>query len=212
MVASMNDFLPPNATKLERDVSETFTSISNIPNPISTIYNVDTCPEHLLPWLAWALSVDFWDSSFSTAQKRQSIKKSFEIHLKKGTVASLEYALKILNITFDITEWFENGGDPYTFILNVYADSSFENNGVIITDVIAEKVVQIVQQTKPVRCHGQINVGARLNSDMPMASNANILPYTHLTAECEASRDFDGAIALLNNMNILTYCHFSMEA
>lgn len=207
-----NHLLPPNATELEKNISITLDRISNVPIDIQKIYNPDECPEFLLPWLAWALSVDFWDADFTEAQKREAIKRSHEIHKHKGTVASLEYALGILNITFDIEEWFEHDGEPHTFTLNAWADSSFEDNGVIITDVISQKVVNIVQKTKPVRSHATINIGARSNQDMAVVGNINILPIFHHSAECELERSLPQTMGITGNISVLSLCHFTMEA
>lgn len=62
--------------------------------PIEQLWHPDTCPLHLLPWLAWALSVDFWDSGWSEDSKRASIREAVSIHRGKGTLQSVQRALK----------------------------------------------------------------------------------------------------------------------
>jgi phage tail P2-like protein len=63
----------------------------DIPNP--HLWNPATCPAALLPWLAWALSVDEWDDAWTEATKRAVIAASVEVHRRKGTVGSIKKAL-----------------------------------------------------------------------------------------------------------------------
>ena len=75
--AAMSDFvtiLPPNSTDLEQAVDETIaTRIEGVPVKISDLVDVNHCPASHLPFLAWALSVDKWDSNWSETIKRQVI-------------------------------------------------------------------------------------------------------------------------------------------
>lgn len=84
-----NSLLPIGSTRLERKLSLTFASISDIPVPIHLTWQAKHCPASLLPWLAWSLSVDEWDDEWSEDQKRNSITDSINIHKIKGTVASI---------------------------------------------------------------------------------------------------------------------------
>lgn len=36
---------------------------------VRKVKNPDTCPLHLLPWLAWEFAVDFWDDSWTEQEK-----------------------------------------------------------------------------------------------------------------------------------------------
>ncbi|WP_172562481.1 phage tail protein I [Vibrio furnissii] len=99
--------LPPNASKHERDVEVVISPPLSFPN--RDIWNPDLCPEHLLPHLAWALSVDNWDSSWPTERKRQVIRDSIYIHRKKGTRDAVERVVSaIRGDDTKVTEWFED--------------------------------------------------------------------------------------------------------
>ena len=52
------DLLPANATPLERALAETTARLSDVAVPIRDLWSPENCPTELLPWLAWALSVD----------------------------------------------------------------------------------------------------------------------------------------------------------
>jgi hypothetical protein len=57
------------------------------------VWNPQTCPSNLLPWLAWALGVNEWDSNWPDATKRAVIAGSAALHKIKGTPQSIINAL-----------------------------------------------------------------------------------------------------------------------
>lgn len=81
--------LPPNATALERALAGPLGRINDIPTPIDKMFRWDECPAEFLPWLAWALSVDFWDDDWPEEKQRQFIREFFELHRKKGTIYAI---------------------------------------------------------------------------------------------------------------------------
>ena len=85
--------LPYNSTPYERSMEGAVSRISNVPVPIRSMWNPQTCPVALLPWLAWALRVNEWDSSWTEATQRSVIASSASVHRVKGTVASIVSAL-----------------------------------------------------------------------------------------------------------------------
>lgn len=123
MVASVNNehLLPPNATQQEQALSETVGRLSDVPVLVRESWNPDSCPASLLPWLAWAFSVDEWDASWAEAEKRGVIKDSLLVHKKKGTIGAIDRALKPLGYLIDVQEWFEDSppATPFTFKLVV---------------------------------------------------------------------------------------------
>ena len=88
-----DSILPPNATRAELACERAIAATRPDLTPVAALMNPDTCPKHLLPWLAWALSVDFWDAGWSEAVKRASIRESVGIHRVKGTLRSVQRAL-----------------------------------------------------------------------------------------------------------------------
>lgn len=85
--------LPPNSTPLERALADTTSLAGLAPDVIRTLWNPWTCPEALLPWLAWALSVDFWDDAWPLDYRRATVAGSIAWHRKKGTPWAVEQAL-----------------------------------------------------------------------------------------------------------------------
>ncbi|MDT3735557.1 MAG: phage tail protein I [Denitratisoma sp.] len=84
--------LPKNATALERAASQA-TGRFAPPRIVPTLWNAAACPPALLPFLAWALSVDEWDHGWSVEKKRAVIAAARQIHKKKGTPHAIRVSL-----------------------------------------------------------------------------------------------------------------------
>lgn len=65
--------------------------------------------------LAWELHTDLYNEELSKEVREQLIRSSILWHMKKGTLYSVESALRMVFKTGDIEEWFEYGGNPYHF-------------------------------------------------------------------------------------------------
>jgi hypothetical protein len=60
------------------------------PQILIDVTDPDLCPVEVLPFLAWAYSVDEWPEGASEAEKRAIIKASTTIHRYKGTLKSIK--------------------------------------------------------------------------------------------------------------------------
>lgn len=85
--------LPPNRTPLEAATADATTFTAD-PSAIAKLWSADDCPAALLPWLAWALSVDGWELADTDSERRALIKTSIDLHRHKGTVWAVEEAIK----------------------------------------------------------------------------------------------------------------------
>lgn len=141
--------LPPNATTLETSLEGTIERISDVPTPARDVWNADNCPSDLLPWLAWAFSVDFWDTSWTDDQKRASIKAAVGVQRIKGTIGSVTQALAALGFGVTIQEWFNMmpAGAPYTF------DALLDTTQVGIDQAAIAKIISYIDLTKNLRSH-----------------------------------------------------------
>jgi phage tail P2-like protein len=72
-----------------------------------------------LPWLAYEESADLWDQDWPEAEKRSWIAAQWNIHRKKGTIGAMTAAQAALGYGVRVREWFETGGAPATFRLDV---------------------------------------------------------------------------------------------
>ncbi|PMQ18440.1 phage tail protein I [Janthinobacterium sp. AD80] len=141
--------LPPNTSALERAIAVACAELVNVPVPLRDLWNADRCPVNLLPFLAWACSVDRWDDAWPESIKRGTIKASYFIHKHKGTIAAVRRVVESLGYLIRITEWWQTTppGVPGTFRLDV---------GVLdtgITDAMFQEMERLIADAKPVSRH-----------------------------------------------------------
>ena len=102
--------LPPFSSPLERAVEQLINRVTNKPLVISQLWAPWQCPVELLPWLAWANSVDNWDNTWSEQTKRQVIDNAFEVHRYKATPHAIALALSSLDVAVTESEWWQHNG------------------------------------------------------------------------------------------------------
>ncbi|GAK43598.1 phage tail protein I [Tepidicaulis marinus] len=90
----MTELLPPNASQLERDLDASIEHALAIPVRIADVWDPHTCPLDILPWLAWAWSVDLWDENWSVEARRNTTAASLAFHKRKGSPGAMRDALR----------------------------------------------------------------------------------------------------------------------
>ena len=138
--------LPGNATELERVAAQALAQIERVPLPLRDLWNPDACPVALLPYLAWAFSVDRWSQSWPVSAKRNSIKAAYFNHSRKGTIGALRRVVEPLGYLIEVREWWEELplGVPGTFRLLI---------GVLdtgITEAMYQELTWLIDDAKPV--------------------------------------------------------------
>jgi phage tail P2-like protein len=83
---STDSLLPPNATPLETGLARLGQRLSAVDLPIADLWNPQTCPLPALPWLAWTLSVDTWDTDWTQERKRAITAGAIAAQRRKGSV------------------------------------------------------------------------------------------------------------------------------
>ena len=141
--------LPGNATELERLAAQALAQIERVPVPLRDLWNPDACPVALLPYLAWAFSVDRWSQSWPESAKRNAIKAAYFIHSRKGTIGALRRVVEPLGYLIEVREWWEELplGVPGTFRLLI---------GVLdtgITEAMYQELTWLIDDAKPLSRH-----------------------------------------------------------
>jgi phage tail P2-like protein len=85
--------LPPNSTAFEEALKVAAFLAIEVPVPVDTLWSAERIPAALLPFLAWALSVDDWDPEWTDETKRAVVSASIDVHRRKGTVWAMRRAL-----------------------------------------------------------------------------------------------------------------------
>ena len=147
--------LPPNATPLERDLDLLGHRLTGLPEPVAHLWNPWTCPEDLLPWLAWAFSVDAWEARWPLGQRRAVVAASIPIHRIKGTRGAVRRALAALGIGAQLSEWFEYGGRPHTFrvVARPTVDLIGDPTIPFLSRELRDLTETVLDAVKPVRSH-----------------------------------------------------------
>lgn len=141
--------LPGNSTPLERAAAEALAGIQRVPVPLRTLWNPATCPVELLPYLAWAFSVDRWDPAWSETAKRSVIAAAFYVHKRKGTISALRRAVEPLGYLLRVEEWWQTvpPATPGTFAVDI---------GVLetgITEGTFEELERLIDDARPISRH-----------------------------------------------------------
>ncbi|MFK0032977.1 phage tail protein I [Pseudomonas monteilii] len=145
----MMRLLPGNATPLERQAAEALAQIERVPVPIRDLISPERCPVPLLPFLAWAFSVDRWNSDWTEAIKRRAIRSSYFVHSRKGTIGALRRVIEPLGYLIEVVEWFqtEPNGVPGTFAIKV----GVNDEG--ISEETYQELARLIEDAKPLTRH-----------------------------------------------------------
>jgi phage tail P2-like protein len=141
--------LPANSTRLERLAAEALAEIKRVPIPLRDLVDPDRCPLELLPYLAWARSVDRWDSAWSEKTKREVIKAAYFVHSHKGTIGAVRRVVEPLGYLIRVREWWQESpqATPGTFKLDIgVLDSG-------ITEEMYDGLGLLIDDAKPLSRH-----------------------------------------------------------
>ena len=198
--------LPPSASHLEVALSRAMARLANVPPFCRQMWDPATCPPSHLPWLAWAVSVDEWDSAWSDAQKRGVIEASYQVHRHKGTVGAVRRALAALGYNTELSEWFDwtPQGEPYTFgVMGEIGDSG-------LPPTMYDDIERVALATKNVRSHlawirlratvrGKFYVGGTTIS----AEVVEIEPYSLTELQTQGPLYLGAALIVVETVEIL---------
>ncbi|WP_125720035.1 phage tail protein I [Pseudoalteromonas rubra] len=134
------------------------------------------CPAPLLPWLAWAMSVDEWDEAWSETLKRQVICDAFAVHQYKGTPYALQKALDSLNIATEIKEWWQSEGadtpsdevmPPGTIKVWALVNQNLDDQQQgLLTPLMLKKIRRVINAVKRGAIHVDLQLGIALSESV----------------------------------------------
>ncbi|WP_368900343.1 phage tail protein I [Mixta calida] len=147
----MNKFrqlLPPTAAATERAMERATAEpiIALQADIVRDVKSPERCPAHLLPWLAWEFGVDYWDETWSEAQKRQVIADMAYVHQHRGTVSAVRRSLSSVGYPTRVIEWFQDTPrrEPYTFRVELYSTDT-------VNDELYSKIRRQIDYAKNLR-------------------------------------------------------------
>ncbi len=182
----MGSLLPPNASALERAIEQATARMTELPVPLRQLVNPDTCPIDLLPYLAWALSLDSWSSDWPDQVKRTRVRRAMEIARSKGTAESVRAVVESFGGGVALREWWQMTppGEPYTFELIVTLTGA---GGTPASAAFADAVINEVRRTKPVRSHFTFTQGVSLSGQVGVIAAARPTTFRRLQVQAPAA-------------------------
>lgn len=139
--------LPVGSSQLEVAAAEACARLQQLPVPLRTLWNPQTCPLPLLPYLAWAWSVDRWDQEWPEETKRAVVAASQFIHRRKGTISAIRRVVEPLGYVINVHEWWQTSEPPGTFRLDIGVLESG------IDEAMFNEMERLIGDAKPVSRH-----------------------------------------------------------
>lgn len=198
-----SQLLPLNSTQMERALADAMSR--DLPAPLRELMDPERCPGPLLPYLAWACSVDRWDMTWPEPVKRKAIAASFRIHQRKGTVAALRRVIEPLGYLLEVVEWWQlkPQGVPGTFALVV----GVLNAG--ISDEMYAELIWLIDDAKPLSRHlVGLNISLEVHGRVPGSvahydgDILTVYPYTPETIEVVGMLSLPGREHFIDTVSV----------
>lgn len=196
--------LPPNSTGFEKAMARAIADkIGVIPVPQRSLWNPQTCRADLLPWLAWALSIDSWNADWSEVRKRTEVARAIELQRRKGTPAALESVLARFDPLIRMLEWFEQDppATPHTFQVIIPLDGEPLPRS---TAVFARELVRDIYRIKPARSHFELWAELAADAAFFLQAAAWTMVYRRLELTAEISEAEGGLLLDDDGLPLLT--------
>ncbi|HEN3370395.1 TPA: phage tail protein I [Yersinia enterocolitica] len=195
--------LPVGSTPLEIAAAQACARMADIEVPLSKLWNADTCPLVLLPYLAWAWSVDRWDENWPEATKRSVVKAAYAVHKRKGTIGAIRRVVEPLGYLIRVIEWWKTNEAPGTFRLDV---------GVLetgITEEMYQELERLIDDAKPCSRHLiGLSINLDVNGTIPISAASydgdemTIYPYLPETITVSGQGYCGGVVHLIDDMRV----------
>ncbi|ENU4010075.1 MULTISPECIES: phage tail protein I [Klebsiella] len=161
-----NSLLPPSSGDWLRYTEAGTARLSAITVALRTLWTPTACPVDLLPYLAWALSVDRWDKDWPAERKIAAIQRSYWLHRRKGTRAAVRRVIEDMGFSATFAEWFDVGDEPGTFRLEV------DINEVGLTQKTLAELNRLIDDAKPVSRHlSRFSVAVKVRGNIHTGSS-----------------------------------------
>lgn len=166
--------LPPYTTPLEQALERTTARLGEVPHPLELIWDPASCPKAFLPWLAWGLSADDWDSAWPEDVQRRVVAATLLVHRYKGTPGAVRLALEALGFRdIHLIEWWQDApqGAPWTFRIEIRRPEG-------LSEPLWQAALQAIWNAKNLRSHlGSLRFDSTLEQNRPVLAPALTLGH-----------------------------------
>lgn len=105
---------------------------------VQTYTAIDNLPEKILDALAIELRTQYYSQTLPIETKRELVRKTFWWYSKAGTRDAVEELVNTVFGKATVIEWFEDGGEPYTF--KIETQTHFSEDSVATLETMIDKV------------------------------------------------------------------------
>ena len=204
------DLLPPNLRHdpdiiaASKAVDDEFLLVVNEAKHCIIMPRIDELESDLVDLLAWERHVDFYDTSLPLEIRRTLVKNSIRWHKRKGTPAAVEEIVTEIFGKGQVEEWFEYGGVPYSFRINIEVEDQE------ITEEALARMDSLVNKTKNARSWLEV-INIYLISRLRMflacntASTEEITVYPEIKTNIESAAKMRLASAIIISDDVKIY-------
>ena len=132
-----------NVQEVAKVVDDTLLSFDKTIAEVLIYPAIDMLGSELINTLAIQMHCDFYDDTLPLAVRRNLVKNSIAWHRIKGTPAAVEQMIQTVYQTVVVEEWFDYGGEPFFFKVNL-GDSQ-------ITTQKIKNLIKMINASKNVR-------------------------------------------------------------
>ena len=132
-----------NVQAVAKVVDDTLLSFDKTIAEVLIYPAIDMLGSELINTLAIQMHCDFYDDTLPLAVRRNLVKNSIAWHRIKGTPAAVEQMIQTVYQTGVVEEWFDYGGEPFFFKVNL-GDSQ-------ITTQKIKNLIKMINASKNVR-------------------------------------------------------------
>lgn len=177
--------LKTNPTPFEKHLEQVNAELRDYAPDYTALADPERCPLSFLPFLAWALSVDYWDESWTENIKREVCKQSIQIHREKGTIKSIKRTLSAVGIIANVNESKDTPKlAPHAFEIFASVSENLSKEGQsILSPTTYTLLSAMIDQVKPVRSYCEFYIGATFPANLDMAYVAHGHAITQQTAK-----------------------------
>ena len=132
----------PEVIAICEAIQPEFDAINSEIGKILFIPNLEAQPSEVLEHLAWERNLDGedgWLLADTLAKKVNLIRNAYTIQKYKGTPYAVKKALEIVGLAGTVSEWFEYGGQPYWFRIEIDGAQNFTPEQLQLLDLYVIK-------------------------------------------------------------------------
>lgn len=204
------DIVPENLRddeEIQRVSEVAQTQLDEINEAIPTLQlyaNIDLLPEPILRMLAVENRVYKyeWQLAQTIEEKRELIKNSFTLNQRRGTGWAVERVFNLIGINANLQEWFDYGGAPYTFKIDIT-----DTTGRTIDSKTQETIFRLVDHYKPLRSSYELTIAVNAEGELGFQGAGRMANYRRVTfqeAPSTGRLGFQGYIRSVNYLRLNT--------